>query len=212
MRDAWAEWRHVLRDASSALNSSLASRKPPMRRTPRRTHALRPLLPARPPLCSPASGSAYRHHGPRFCHFKPDRIPAQPPYKPQRPAAAVSKSASCSAHSGPAASLSKLHLLCRAMLRLPASPRPQMPPFSRSHFPPPLSRLRPYPHNRRPCCPVLLVQHYSNSFAAAQHPLPVPAPLWRKSMSAAARPPLLSAGPPQNGNFTTQSQLRSRRR
>ena len=210
MRRAWAKWRHVLRDASSALNSSLASRKPPMRRTPRRTHAFPPLLPARPPLCSPASGSAYRRHGPRFCHCQPDRIPVQSPHKPQRPAAAVSKSASCSAHSGPAASLSKLHLLCRAMLRLPASPRPQMPPFSRSHFPPPLSRLRPYPHNRRRCCPVLLVQHYSNPSATAQQPLPVPAPLWRKSPSAAARPPLLSAGPPQNGNFTTQSQLRSR--
>jgi hypothetical protein len=192
MRRAWAKWRHVLREASSAHKSSLASRKPPMRRTPRRTHAFPPLLPARPPLCSPASGSAYRLHGPRFCHCQPDRIPVQSPYKPQSAAAAVSKSASCSAHSGPAASLSKLHLLCRAMLRLPASPRPHMPPFSRSHFPPPLSRLHPYPHNRRRCRPVLLGQHYSNP-------------------SAAARPPLLSAGPPQNGNFTTQSQLRSRR-
>jgi hypothetical protein len=97
------------------------------------------------------------------------------------------------------------------MLRLPASSRPQMPPFSRSHFPPPLSRLRPYPHNRRRCRPVRPGQHYSNPSATPQQHLPVPAPLWRKSPSAAARPPLLSAGPPQNGNFTTQSQLRSRR-
>ena len=201
----------MLRAAASAHNSSQASRKPPMRRTPRRTHAFPPLLHARPALCSPASGSAYRLHGPRFCRCHPDRSPAQPLYKPQRAAAAVSKSASCSAHSGPAASLSKLHLLCRAMLRLPASPGPQIPPFSRSNFPAPLSRLRPYPHNRRRCRPVRPGQHYSNASATAQQPLLVPAPLWRKSMSAWARPPLLSAGPPQNGNFTTQSQLRSRR-
>jgi hypothetical protein len=97
------------------------------------------------------------------------------------------------------------------MLRLPVLPRPQIPPFSRSHFPPPLSRLRPYPHNRRPCRPVRPGQHYSDPSATPQQHLPVPAPLWRKSPSAAARPPLLSAGPPQNGNFTTQSQLRSRR-